>query len=364
MTKPAKGRQSDIPAVLRSSDLGLVASCIRSVCLPSTGLELTRRDAVVDDIVVGRITSIGGYPVIEDRAGAEQPLCPGDLVTVAMGNRLSTTSYFGKIGDAGIPVGSEIDLLSAGGIAGIAEGAPRYLAEPTRLRLLGVLATADHAVVRAGATAPLSAEPLRVPVLLVVGTAAEVGKTTFASSLVEHLAMRGVRVAATKLTGTGRLRDLLAMKKAGAHAAADFVDAGLPTTYCRTSDTVRAAARSLVRRLAESGAEFVVAECGGDLIGGGVPDLLTDPVLQACCVGVVIVPSDVVASYGAEHWLLQTAPGLPRLHAHPPRNPAATRDRMSQIMPAAAPAVSPADLVEWCLGHAGVASMPEGTSRR
>ena len=40
----------------------------------------------------------------------------------------------------------------------------------------------------------------------------------------------GLRVAGAKLTGVGRYRDILAMRKAGAFYIADFVDAGLPST--------------------------------------------------------------------------------------------------------------------------------------
>ncbi|WP_255954624.1 hypothetical protein [Streptomyces odontomachi] len=311
----------------------LTASCTRGA------RELPARLTPVDgtghagDLVIARVVRVGAYPRVENTHGRDVRIRVGDEVVGVLGDRHSTTSIYGGLPEGGLPVeaGKAADLLAVGGIVGIAASSPESLGTATALELVGLAAGEDGQVVRLQRQAAPAVAA--TPVVLVGGTAAEVGKTTFASALVHHLAGRHhLRVGVTKLAGTGRLRDLLTLADAGAHCAADFVDAGLGTTYGHSTDAVVGAARHLMNRLTDDGAEIIVAELGGDLWGAGIPDILRDPGLVAAARALVLVPSDTMASLGAATWLEQTGISIPPVHGVPHRNVLAARERVGKGM--------------------------------
>ncbi|WP_053660909.1 hypothetical protein [Streptomyces sp. MMG1121] len=311
----------------------VIASCTRGA------QALTERPTAVEgtgragDLVIARVIRVGAYPRVENTHGRDVRIRPGDEIVGVLGERHSTTSIYGGLPEGGLPVtaGAPADLLAVGGVIGTAASSPASLGPATALELVGLAADGQGRVIslrpRTAPSAPAT------PVVFVGGTAAEVGKTTFASALVHQLAARhGMRVGVTKLAGTGRLRDLLTLADAGAHCAADFVDAGLATTYGHPADTVVGAARHLVGRLTEEGAEIVVAELGGDLWGAGIPGILRDPGLAAAARALVLVPSDTMASLGADAWLTQNGITIPPVHGVPHRNVLAARERVGRGM--------------------------------
>src|SRR5262249_8031899 len=70
------------------------------------------------------------------------------------------------------------------------------------------------------------------PLYVVLGTSAEVGKTTAGIAIVRSLMQRGYTTIITlKATGTSSISELLAYQDFGVRHAFDCVDFGLPTTY-------------------------------------------------------------------------------------------------------------------------------------
>jgi len=313
----------------------VVASCARGFGLESAGLSVGTGPGRAGDLVAARVTSVGSYPEVETPSGRDRRLRPGDVLVGVLGVRESTTSLYGGVPAAGVPLepGDPLDLLAVGGVLGHATGWPSAMGEPTRLAVLG-------RVCRAGQPGePLSLRPRsahdvpRVPLILVGGTAAEVGKTTLSTKLVRHLAdARGLRVGVCKLTGTGRMRDLLSLLDAGAVAGADFVDAGVATTYGLGADGASGVARWLVGRLAGEGVDVVVAELGGDLSGGNVSGILADPLLAGITRHLVVVGSDAMAAFGARCWLDRHGLTYRTSFAVPRRNPRANEQRFTSLL--------------------------------
>jgi hypothetical protein len=102
---------------------------------------------------------------------------------------------------------------------------------------------------------------LAAPIVLIIGTSMECGKTIAAKSVVRRLKAHGLRVAGVKLTGAGHVRDILAMRDAGADAIFDFVDAGLPSTLVEPA-AYEAALLGLLAQLSSAQPDVVVAEAG------------------------------------------------------------------------------------------------------
>lgn len=340
----------------------VIASCTRGAGSVSDQFVVLEGTGYAGDLVLTEVVSVGAYPRVENIHGRDVRIRPGDQVVGVLGDRHSTTSIYGGLPQGGLQVrcGDRADLMAIGGVVGIAESCPTSLGPATELRLLGLAGNTDGQVVR---LIPKSADVVpEVPLVLVGGTAAEVGKTTFAAALVHHLAIRhGKRVGVTKLAGTGRLRDLLTLADAGAHCAADFVTAGLGTTYGHDETVVAAAARYLLNRLADDGAEIIVAELGGDLWGAGIPGIVRDPEIAAQARFLVLVPSDTMASLGAETWLKQNGIAIPAVHGVPYRNVLAARERLGRGM--GVRPVDPsdaADLERLAAEITGAAPLPAG----
>ena len=74
-----------------------------------------------------------------------------------------------------------------------------------------------------------------------------------------------LRVAATKVTGVARYREILGMSDAGASPTVDFVDVGSPSTLV-SPEEYRVALEHMLSGLAAGSADVVVVECGSSLL--------------------------------------------------------------------------------------------------
>jgi hypothetical protein len=102
------------------------------------------------------------------------------------------------------------------------------------------------------------------PVVAVVGSRMDCGKSTTARRLIAGLRALGAPVAAAKVTGFGCRHETKAL---GADVCLDFTDFGLPSTCGGDGRRVLETARRLVEELRGSGAEALVLEFGEALIG-------------------------------------------------------------------------------------------------
>ena len=100
-----------------------------------------------------------------------------------------------------------------------------------------------------------------VPTVLLVGTSMNAGKTIAGRLVCKELSSLGLNVVGAKLTGAGRYRDIMSLRKAGATRIFDFVDAGLPSTIV-PEEKYHAAIRPLLGYISKLKPDFLVAEAG------------------------------------------------------------------------------------------------------
>lgn len=248
------------------------------------------------DFVVAEVTAANPAPYeIEDHSGRRVEVAPGDRIIGALGQRAATLQVVGDW-EAIEPGSAAIDALTVSGVLGRATSVAFGKAQVGRMRYLGhALLGAQKTTMRDSAMSAPEAT-LEAPIVLLIGTSMEAGKTTTAKLIVRRLRALGLEPAATKLTGVGRYRDVLTMRDAGAGAALDFVDAGLPSTAIPRADYEPALAR-LLSLLAEAHPGVVVAEAGASPLepynGDTVVELLGD---RVCCT--VLCASDPYAVTG------------------------------------------------------------------
>ena len=297
-------------------------------CSFATGIDAGDGTVVLAEV----LSNFGSVSALENSYGRDVRLYAGDRFLGVLGNRRSSTSEYGDCPpNLRIDGTTVLDLLAYGGILGYGRSAPAEKASKgfLKVRILG-------AMLESAAPVTLSRlhefggqpEACSAPVLLVSGTSAEVGKTTASGGLIRAFKRMGLRVGAAKLTGTGRLRDILSMQDAGADHCADFPEVGLASTYTG-EEAVLLAAERILGTLACAKCQIVLAELGGDIIEANIPYLLSTPNFLRPVRAIVHVAGDVLGIMGSIDYYRQLGISK-RIYLTLPkgRNNLATQERL------------------------------------
>jgi len=236
------------------------------------------------DVVLAEVTLLGQHPRLESPVSRRAQMYVGDEIMVAYGHRYAPDQF-----EAGVPDTLQpAHLVAAGGVVGLVTAAKDGLETPTEVRPLGLLhnrrgpvslaTVAPYAPRSPMDPVPLRPRPQGPPVLAVVGTSMNSGKSTALASLVKGLTHAGLRVAAGKATGTGAGGDPGMFRDAGAASVLDFTDFGLVSTYRLAHQDVVAVFASMVSRLAATARDVVLVEIADGLFQGETARLLSDPI--------------------------------------------------------------------------------------
>jgi hypothetical protein len=247
------------------------------------------------DLILAHVDRLGQHRRVQLRSGRPSLIFPGDAVVMACGARYAPDQFEGlaEIGAQGA------DLLAGGGCIGRMVARNSRIKPATRLvpsaRLLG----ADGRAVNLAqfALAPRPAAP-RPPVIGVLGTSMNSGKTLATAQLVLGLRRAGFRVGAIKATGTGAFGDVNEYSDSGAHYVGDFTDAGMVTTYLEPLDRIKTATETLIAEAGHRGCDIVVMEVADGLLQRETAALIADPWFAALISGLVFACGDAVAAMG------------------------------------------------------------------
>ncbi len=281
-------------------------------------LELKRNAVLGDEIPAQAGTVVAArvlnaktfYNTLEDVHGRMVALHPGDVIAGALGHRDALYGYSGHVPDK-VAVGDQLQLLNIGGVIGIGAEAVPGLGEPFRIEVLGSVLEFPYVGTRVGlpaniARAALPQAPLPQelpPIIALVGTCMDAGKTTAAAVIISELSRKGLRIAAGKLTGVSLRRDVLQMADCGAEPTAIFTDFGVVTT---SEASALCAAHSLVSHLADAEPDVIVLEMGDGLLGTyGVHALLGDAPLRHAITATVLCAQDPVGAWGGQRLLAE-----------------------------------------------------------
>ena len=250
------------------------------------------------------------YNTLEDVHGRMVALHPGDVIAGALGHRDALYGYSGRVPES-VNVGDELQLLNLGGVIGAGAEATHGQGEPFRLEVLGAVLQFPYLQTRVGVPAnigraalgraPLPPVADLPPVVVLVGTCMDAGKTTAAAVLIGECTRRGLRVSAGKLTGVSLRRDILQMQDCGAEPVAIFTDFGVVTTNEHNAVPM---AHALLAHLAEESPDLIVLEMGDGLLGTyGVHALLDDAPLRGTIRATVLCAQDPVGAWGGQELL-------------------------------------------------------------
>jgi hypothetical protein len=239
------------------------------------------------------------YDVLELTSGRMAHISRGDVIVGALGSRAALRGFVGRV-PASIRAGDCIHVLNLGGVLGECVSENEDVGHPLQVEVLGMVERDQKPCnVRDRALPTAQHLELKAPIVMVSGSCMNSGKTRAAIEIIFHLAQRGYRVGAAKLTGVACLRDTLAMIDHGAVEGYSFLDCGVPSTS--DVDDLPAVAKGVLNALGALGVDVVVAETGDGVIGEyGVDRVLLDEEIRAAARCHVLTAADLVAAWGGK----------------------------------------------------------------
>ncbi|MFD6444402.1 DUF1611 domain-containing protein [Promicromonospora sp. NPDC060204] len=263
------------------------------------------------DVVLARVVSIGQHRRLESPVSRRQILFEGDEIVVAYGSRYAADQFLAVLPEDLGPC----HLAAAGGLASRVVDQHAAVKDATVIEPIGLLTapgTASDAVVNLAAYAPhrvraagiTSGNAARVPVIAVIGTSMNSGKSTTLACLAHGLTAAGLTVHAGKATGTGAGNDAHHFVDAGASHVLDFTDFGLPSTFGLPFEDVRDVFATMADVLASPvrpGApapEVVLIEIADGVYQGETGRLLVDDAFRSVVDRVVFAAGDALGASG------------------------------------------------------------------
>lgn len=287
---------------MRSVKLDHVASVAYRLGLSGRVMLADPGETRPGDVVAGRILSVNPeYKQLECADETRLDLQPGMIVAGALGGRQALRGFVGY-SPLRVHAGETLSILNLGGVIGRYLGGHIGLGEPSQVEILGAVTRRGKKLsLKDAAISPYEGE-IAPPVVLVLGTCMNTGKTSAARTLVQHFARSGLKVGAAKASGVACLKDLTAFKLAGAAETASFVDVGYPSTV--DAEDIGAIHETLVKYLGQRGCDVVVCEFGDGVLGHyGVQSALANAFLRRTTAAIVLSASDPTGAFGAKELL-------------------------------------------------------------
>ncbi|MEH6471160.1 MAG: hypothetical protein V7752_07915 [Halopseudomonas sp.] len=275
--------QAKTAFALRRVDLADAEVLLSGDRIPSAG-----------DLVLARVDRIRQHTRIELRSGRRSNLFVGDTVVLAYGNRYATDQFEARVPDDLSPC----HMVAAGGLAAAMVSRNAGIKPATEITPLGLIADAQQRVLNlrdyqlnGGGRGAGS-----VPVIAVMGSSMNAGKTTTAACLINGMVQAGKKVAAVKITGTGSGGDLWKMRDAGAFEAIDFSDAGYISTDRVPLDEILDLTDRLLGHLAAKQPDVIIVEVADGLFQPQTAALLTSRHFQTRVNSVLFASGDILGA--------------------------------------------------------------------
>lgn len=303
-----------------------------------------------NDVLVGRVVDLGRHSSVELSSGRRAQLYLGDVLVGAFGNRYATNQYEGIV-----PGRLEhYHMMSQGAVMGQVVSASYSMSDPTVIEPLGFLDNgAGEPVNLANYGLPRIDQVPRVPVMLVLGSSMDAGKTTTAAALTRGLSLAGWRVHAGKLTGTGCANDINKMRDAGAQRVLDFTSCGYVSTASAPAEALEQVSSRIIEHLSQGSPDLLVLEIADGIVQSDTDRLARMLSAAGRVDGVLLAVHDVLSARTATE-IVEQEFGLPvfGVSGAATRSPLSTSEliRLSTRMVYDVPALS----------HPGIALDVEG----
>jgi hypothetical protein len=278
------------------------------------------------DVVLAVIERIGHHTRVELPSGRKARVMAGDEIIVTYADRYAPDQF-----EAHVPAHlGPTELVASGGIASSVQSKSAAVRAATRIRPVGLIGDGDGRPINIAdyALTPVAPPLARAPVIAVIGTSLNSGKTTTNTHLAHGLHLAGRRPGVAKVTGTGSGNDFWVQVDAGAHLMLDFTDTGYASTYRIPMRDVERIFGELVDHLAAANSGALLLEVADGIYQQETAKLIDSPVFRDTVDGVIFAAGEAMgAAQGVSHL---RAMGLPvfAVSGRLTISPLATREAM------------------------------------
>ncbi|MEO5704930.1 MAG: DUF1611 domain-containing protein [Candidatus Limnocylindrales bacterium] len=252
------------------------------------------------DLVLAVVERLGQHTRVELPTGRKARLMVGDEIIVTYADRYAPDQY-----ESHVPRHLGItELVASGGIASHVLSKSSAVRSATRLRPIGLIGDENGRALNVADFALKPVTPVldRPPVIAVIGTSMNSGKTTTITHLAHGLHLAGKQPGVTKVTGTGSGNDFWVQVDAGAHRMLDFTDAGFASTYRVPMHHVERIFSELLDHLAASQSGAILVEVADGLYQQETAQLIDSPVFREAVDGVIFAAGEAMgAAQGVSH---------------------------------------------------------------
>lgn len=232
------------------------------------------------DVGIFKIIELGRHTSIQGIDKRLQAIFEGDLIMASFANRYATSQFEGYVPSA---PQDTYDILGAGGAIGVLKSKNAALKdeEPTKVQLVSyccnenstIINTLFYHIERKAYTGTL---PGKAKVILSIGATMDSGKTTTAAFTARGLKMGGHRVGFIKLTGTAHTKDKDFVYDCGADFSLDFSDAGFPSTFLCSKETILDIYQTLLMQFNNHAVDYIVMEIADGILQRETDFLIKD----------------------------------------------------------------------------------------
>ena len=310
------------------------------------------------DVVLAEVVELGHHRKLESPASRRAQMFVGDEIVVAYGDRYAPDQFEAEVPDSL----EEAHLVAAGGVVGLVTAIREGLDDPTIVQPLGLLCDGQGvlSLSRVAPKAPLPPLDLlpprgpapRPPVVALVGTSMNSGKTTALASLSLGLSRSGMRVAAGKATGTGAGGDPGMFRDGGAETVLDFTDFGYASTYRLDHEAVVAVFTSLVDELVRSSPDVILVELADGAFQVETARLLDDPMFTRYVDQVIFTAGEALSAVAGVELLRRHNLRVAAVSGRLTSSPLAAREARSVLD------VPVIDTLDLCEPEVAVAMLP------
>ncbi|NJB72198.1 hypothetical protein GGR42_002689 [Saonia flava] len=257
--------------------------------------ELPKKQWETGDYVVCEIIDPGSETLkLELTNGRMRGVIGGETIVGALGERHATLEATGSWRNVGDDL--KMSVLTGAGLLGKLTSKSVFMPSMMEVVYKGHVCRDGVKLTMESFVKPMKKIPFNTPVVLFVGTSMSAGKTTSARIVTNLLKLAGHKVVGAKLTGAGRLKDIMAIKDVGADSVMDFVDVGLPSSICPENE-YKEKLEQLLSRIEHENADVVIVEIGASPLEPYNGDLAINAIReQVKCT--ILSASDPYAVYG------------------------------------------------------------------
>lgn len=258
-------------------------------------------------ILVQVLSTEGKRTYMESTTGESDDLAEGDIIPAVLGKRRMFNGFSCDIPKT-LAVGDLLYWSSASGVVGEIRGSDKAWGKQLAVRVLGSAQVAGQHlnIKQAQFVRRLRHLDTIAPVICVVGTATNTGKTSTSAKVIQHFKSKGLKVACAKLTGMAYLEELKKLSSTDADLVLGFMDAGLPSTCGENVTEIVEVALGTLHHLNQIQPDIIVVEFGASFLGPyNAESVLCSPEFKKHIASVIVSASDPVAAWGAKQLMDQ-----------------------------------------------------------